>query len=97
MPLVGEQPDNVARAKDRGYGLSVSVKKLDSLAKDLERAIKRILNEPSFSVYAARISHIMRAHRLTSAKVAAGKQMHTTQGWLAVLACLMLVAHALCT
>ena len=74
MPLVGEQPDNVARAKDRGYGLSVSVKKLSTLAKDLEAAIKRILQEPSFAANAARVSSIMQAHRRIPAEVAAGKQ-----------------------
>ena len=74
MPLFAEQPDNMARAEERGYGLSVSVKKLNTLAKDLEGAIKRILNEPSFSDNAARISSLMRAHRLGAVEVAAGKQ-----------------------
>ncbi len=73
MALVGEQPDNLARAVDRGYGLTVNVKKLGSLAQDLEKALKRILGDPSFKANAARISNIMRAHRLSPAEKAAGK------------------------
>lgn len=73
MAMVGEQPDNLARAVERGYGLTVSVKKLDTLAQDLEQGLKRILDEPSFKANAARISHIMRAHRLTPVEKAAGK------------------------
>ena len=95
MPLLGEQPDNVAHAKDRGYGLVVNVKKLDSLAKDLEKAIKRILNEPAFGANAARISRIMQTHRLTPAEVAASKQVHYT-GLLATMILPMLGVDALC-
>ena len=73
MALIGEQPDNLARAVDRGYGLTVSVKKLDTLAQDLENALKRILGEPSFTANAARISNIMRVHRLSPAEKAAGE------------------------
>lgn len=76
MPLFAEQPDNVARAEERGFGLSVSVKKLNTLAKDLEGAIKRILIEPSFSDNAAKISSLMRAHRLSAAEVAADALEH---------------------
>ena len=73
MPLFAEQPDNIARAIDRGFALSVSVKKLDTLAKDLEQAISRILTEPSFAVNAARVSHLMKAHRETPAQLAASE------------------------
>lgn len=73
MAMIGEQPDNLARAVTRGYGLTVSVKKLDTLAQDLEQALRRLLTEPKFSANAARISHTMRAHRLTPAEKAAGK------------------------
>ena len=73
MALVGEQADNLARAVDRGYGLTVSVKKLASLAQDLEAALRRLLTEPSFSANAARVSHLMRAHRLAPVEKAAGK------------------------
>ena len=73
MAMIGEQPDNLARAVDRGYGLTVSVKKLDTLAQDLEQALRRLLTEPNFRANAARISHLMRAHRLTPAEKAAGK------------------------
>ena len=41
------------------------MKKLDTLAKDLEQAISRILKEPSFAVNAAKVSHLMKAHRET--------------------------------
>lgn len=73
MAMIGEQPDNLARAVDRGYGLTVSVKRLGTLAQDLEQALKRLLGEPSFKTNAERISHMMRAHRLTPAEKAAGK------------------------
>ena len=52
--------------------MTVSVKKLDTLAQDLEQALRRLLTEPSFSANAARISHTMRAHRLTPVEKAAG-------------------------
>ena len=73
MAMIGEQPDNLARAVDRGCGLTVSVTKLDTLAQDLEQALRRLLTEPNFSANASRISHIMRAHRLTPVEKAAGK------------------------
>ena len=73
MPLFAEQPDNIARAIDRGFALSVSVKKLDTLAKDLEQAIRRLLDEPSFAVSAAKVSHLMKAHRETPAQLAASE------------------------
>lgn len=73
MPLFAEQPDNIARAIDRGFALSVSVKKLSSLAKDLEQALRRVLTEPSFAANGARVSKLMRAHRETPAEVAASK------------------------
>ena len=73
MPLFAEQPDNIARAIDRGFALSVSVKKLDTLAKDLEQAISRVLTEPSFAVNAAKVSHLIKAHRETPAQLAASE------------------------
>ena len=73
MPLFAEQPDNIARAIDRGFALSVSVKKLDTLAIDLEQAIRRVMKEPSFAVNAAKVSHLMKAHRETPAQLAASK------------------------
>ena len=72
MPLFAEQPDNVARAVEHGYALPVSVDKLDTLAADLEKALKRVLTEPSFAASAARVSHLMRSHRQTPAQIAAG-------------------------
>lgn len=87
MALVGEQADNLARAVDRGYALTVSVKRLSRLAQDLEKAIKRLLTEPSFSSNAARVSHIMRAHRLAPVEKAAGKSnllstLNVSEKWL---------------
>ncbi|KAA6424623.1 MAG: UDP-glucuronosyltransferase 2B31-like isoform 1 [Trebouxia sp. A1-2] len=76
MPLFAEQPDNIARATDRGFALSVSVKKLDTLAKDLEQAIRRLLDEPSFAVSAAKVSHLMKAPRETPAQLAASAIEH---------------------
>ncbi|DBB18915.1 TPA: UDP glucuronosyltransferase 2, polypeptide A3 [Trebouxia sp. C0006] len=76
MPLFAEQPDNIARAADRGFALSVSVKKLDTLAKDLEQAIKRILKEPGFAISAAKVSHLMKAHRESPAQLAASAIEH---------------------
>ena len=73
MPLCGEQPENIARAEHRGYGLSINVKKLDTLAKDLEVALKRILADPSFSASAARVSNLMQSHRQTPAERAVGQ------------------------
>ena len=66
------------RAQDRGYGLSVNVKKLATLAKDIENALKRLVSEPSFKQNAARVSYNMRAHRQTPVELAAGeKLLHT--------------------
>lgn len=73
MPLFAEQPDNIARAMDRGYALATSVKKLNTLAADLENALRRVLTEPSFAASAARVSHKMKAHRQTPAQIAAGE------------------------
>lgn len=72
MPLFAEQPDNVARAIDRGFGLAVSVQS-KTLAKDMEHALKRVLHEPSFAASAARISHLVKARRWTPAETAASK------------------------
>lgn len=73
MPLFGEQPDNVARAVDKGWGLQVSVHPLPKLAQNLQQALSRVLQESSFAKSAARMSHLMRAHRWTPAEVAASK------------------------
>ena len=72
MPLFAGQLDNVAQAEELGCDMSVSVKKLDTLAKDVARAIKKVLLEPNFSANAARITSIMRVHRLQPAELAAG-------------------------
>lgn len=73
MPLFAEQPDNIARAVHRGYALSVSVKKLETLAADLETSLRRVLTQPSFAASAARVARIMKAHRQTPVQVAAGE------------------------
>ena len=71
MPLFGEQPDNIMRAVDRGFALSVSVQKPKTLAADLEKALKRVLHEPSFAVNAAKVSRQMRSRRWSPAEIAA--------------------------
>ena len=76
MPLGAEQPDNIARAVDWGYVLTVSVHRLDTLAQDLETAINRILHEPNFTASAARVSYTMRAHRSSPVEKAAGKSAY---------------------
>lgn len=73
MPLFGEQPDNVVRAVDKGWGLQVSVHPLPKLAQNLQQALSRVLQEPGFAKSAARMSYLMRAHRWTPAEVAASK------------------------
>lgn len=82
MPLFGEQADNVARAVDKGWGLQVSVHPLPKLAQNLQQALSRVLQEPSFAKSAARMSYLMRAHRWTPAEVAASALEHAawTQG-----------------
>ena len=59
---------------DQGYGLSVSVKQLNTLAEDLERSIKRILTNPSFGAKAYRISSMMKAHRRSPVERVAGNE-----------------------
>lgn len=76
MPLLAEQPDNIARAVDRGYALSVSVKNHDSLAADLHHALAKILAEPGFAISAARVSKLMQAQRGTPAERAADALEH---------------------
>ena len=73
MPLFGEQPDNVARAVEKGWGLGITVHPLPRLAQNLEQALTRVLKDPSFAQRAAQISHLMKAHRWTPAEVAASK------------------------
>ena len=71
MPLFAEQPDNIMRAVDRGFALSVSAQKPKTLAADLEKALKRVLHEPSFAVNAAKVSRQMRSRRWSPAEIAA--------------------------
>ena len=73
MPLFGEQPDNVARAVEKGWGLGITVHPLPKLAQNLEQALTRVLQDPSFAQRAAQISRLMNAHRWTPAEVAASK------------------------
>ena len=89
MPLFAEQPDNIARAIDRGFGLAVSVHS-KTLAKDMEAALKRVLQEPSFAVSAARISRLIKARRWTPAETAASiSSTHTSMA----LACITVIAY----
>ena len=77
MPLFGEQPDNMARAVERGWGLRVQVHPLPKLASSLEQALTRVLREPSFAEQAAAVSQLMRAHRWSPAEIAASKLFFT--------------------
>ncbi|KAL3149969.1 UDP-glycosyltransferase [Trebouxia sp. C0009 RCD-2024] len=75
MPLFGEQPDNIAIAKDHGFGLPVSVHS-KNMAADVTNALKRVLREPSFAACAARTSRLMQARRSTPAEDAASAIEH---------------------
>ena len=72
IPIFGEQSDTVARAVDHGLGLALTLRKLSTLAADLEVALHRVLTERSFAAEASRVSMLIRAHRQTPAQVAAG-------------------------
>ena len=73
MPLFGEQPDNVAIAVEKGWGLAVKVHPLPRLAMCLQQALTRVLQEPAFAQRAAAVSKLMKARRWAPAEVAASK------------------------
>lgn len=73
LPLWGEQPDNVARAVEKGFGLRVSIDDTQNLARNLHAALHRVLNNPSFAQQAAKVSNIIRSTRESSASQAASE------------------------
>ena len=73
MPLFGEQPDNVARAVEKGWGVGITVHPLSSLAQRLQQALTKVLEDVSCEERAAKMSSLMQAHRWTAAEVAASK------------------------
>lgn len=75
LPLWGEQPDNVARAVEQGFGLRVSIDDTQSLARNLYSALQRVLSNPSFATNAARVSNLIRATRESPASQAASKSV----------------------
>ena len=72
MPLWGEQPDNVARAVEQGFGTCVSIDDTQNLAKDLQIALQRVLGTPSFAGNASRVSRLIQASQDSPARQAAG-------------------------
>ena len=90
MPLFAEQPDNIARAIDRGFGLAVSVHS-KTLAKDMEAALKRVLREPSFAARAVSISSLIKARRWTPAEIAASRNSIHTLACISMPTCEALV------
>ena len=73
LPLWGEQPDNVARAVEKGFGLRVSIDDTQNLARTLHSALQRVLSNPSFATNAAKVSNLIRATRESPASQAASK------------------------
>lgn len=82
MPLFGEQPDNVARAVEKGWGLGFTVHPLPQLAHTLERSLRRVLQEPTFAEQAVAVSKLMRAKRWSPAEVAASKLLQNSSAYL---------------
>ena len=93
LPLWGEQPDNVARAVEQGFGLRVSIDDTQNLARNLHSALQRVLSNPSFATNAAKVSNLIRATRESPASQAASKsaqlvdmtplQFSATSAWVA--------------
>lgn len=73
LPLFAEQPDNMARAAEQGFGLSVDVNDAMGLSQNLRRALQQVLSNPTFAVSARRVSRLIRAARWTPASQAASK------------------------
>jgi UDP:flavonoid glycosyltransferase YjiC (YdhE family) len=52
MPIVGDQPDNAVRIVAKGAGVRLSP---DASPEEIERALTRVLTDPSFREGAARL------------------------------------------
>ena len=73
LPLFAEQPDNMARATEQGFGVSVSVDDALGLSQNLRRALLQILQNPSFAENASRVSRRIRATHWSPASQAASE------------------------
>ncbi len=70
IPVFGDQPDNVAKAVNRGLGLAI--KPGGITAAGLRDAIERVVGSGDFKEAAKRVSVRMRAHRVPAVAKAAG-------------------------
>ena len=61
LPSWDEQPDNVARAVEQGYGAVVDINDNPGLSRNLHMAPQRVLGNPRFALKAARVSNLIRA------------------------------------
>ena len=78
LPLFAEQPDNMARAAEQGFGLSVDVNDAERLSQSLTRALKQVLQNPSFAGNASRVSRLIRATRWSPASQAASESFNSS-------------------
>lgn len=73
LPLFAEQPDNMARAVEQGFGLSVDVNDATGLSQKLRRALYYVLGDPSFAANASRVSGLIRSTHWSPAVQAASE------------------------
>ena len=73
LPLFAEQPDNMARAVEQGFGLSVDVNDALTLSQNLQQALQRVLHNPSFATNASRVSRLIKATHWSPASKAASE------------------------
>lgn len=73
LPLFAEQPDNMARAVEQGFGLSVDVNDATGLSQNLRRALHHVLGNPSFAANASRVSGLIRSTHWSPAGQAASE------------------------
>ncbi|KAL3161225.1 hypothetical protein ABBQ38_009591 [Trebouxia sp. C0009 RCD-2024] len=76
LPLFAEQPDNMARAVEQGFGLSVDVNDAMGLSHNLRRALQQVLGDPSFPGNATRVSRLIKSTRWSPAVQAASLIEH---------------------
>lgn len=73
LPLFAEQPDNMARAVEQGFGLSVDVNDATGLSQNLRRALQHVLGQPGFAGNASRVSRLIRSTHWSPASQAASE------------------------
>lgn len=73
LPLFAEQPDNMARAVEQGFGLSVDVNDAVGLSQNLRRALQQVLGDPSFAGNATRVSRLIKSTQWSPASQAASE------------------------